>query len=200
MGLIGFFKRHAIVVAATTLWLPAVGIGLATLWHYSNSPGRLASPPVNLPADWPIRPAHGRSALFLFAHPQCPCSRASLSELALLLSHAPEAPETYVLFYAPSSAMKDWVRSDLWRTAENIPGVHAIEDRDGAWAGRFGASTSGQTLLYNREGRLVFNGGLTAARGHVGDNFGVDAVTVLLGGGHPGRGSTPVFGCGLREE
>ncbi|HLN04418.1 MAG TPA: hypothetical protein VK335_34335 [Bryobacteraceae bacterium] len=120
--------------------------------------------------------------------------------MALLHSHAPERPEIYVLFYAPSSALKDWVRSDLWRAAESIPGAHAIEDRDGAWARRFGASTSGQTLLYNPRGHLVFNGGLTAARGHVGDNFGVDAVMALLRGDHPSHRSTPVFGCGLREE
>ena len=37
---------------------------------------------------------------------------------------------------------------------------------------RFGAETSGQTLLYDRDGRLLFSGGTTGSRGHDGDNAG----------------------------
>jgi hypothetical protein len=67
-------------------------------------------------------------------------------------------------------------------------------------ARRFGASTSGQTLLYNMAGRLVFNGGITIARGHSGSNDGRDAVVALLSGLVPMHTITPVFGCSLVTE
>jgi hypothetical protein len=75
--------------------------------------------------------------------------------------------------------------------------VHPVEDPEGAAALRFGASTSGQTLLYNDSGRLVFNGGITAARGHEGPNDGQDAVIALLQNRPPLHTATPVFGCSL---
>ncbi len=45
-----------------------------------------------------------------------------------------------------------------------------------------GSSTSGQVLLYDPSGRLAFSGGITAARGHVGDNAGSDAIVGLVMG------------------
>ena len=47
-----------------------------------------------------------------------------------------------------------------------------LRDDDGAEARRFGAETSGQTLLYDARGALAFSGGITGARGHAGDNAG----------------------------
>jgi hypothetical protein len=42
---------------------------------------------------------------------------------------------------------------------------------------------------------LLFAGGITAARGHAGDNAGRSAIETLLAGGRPGYDRTPVFGC-----
>ena len=78
-----------------------------------------------------------------------------------------------------------------------IPGVRPVEDLDGREALRFGAVTSGQTLLYDVSGRLLFNGGITAARGHAGTNDGRDAVLSLLANGSSLRHTTRVFGCSL---
>jgi hypothetical protein len=75
--------------------------------------------------------------------------------------------------------------------------VDPVEDPEGAAALRFGASTSGQTILYNDSGRLVFNGGITAARGHEGPNDGQDAVIALLQNRAPRQTTTPAFGCSL---
>ena len=54
-----------------------------------------------------------------------------------------------------------------------------IVDR-GAEANLFGAATSGQTMVYDPGGRLRFSGGITAARGHYGDNVGVSAIARLI--------------------
>jgi len=71
--------------------------------------------------------------------------------------------------------------------------------------GRVGAETSGYVLLYDRSGQLRFRGGITAGRGHAGDNAGEDAVVALVTGRPASRQQTPVYGCSLvakceREE
>ena len=184
---------------AVALWLPMVGFGLVVLWKYAASPGR-ASEVSDWPLDAPIRRASDRSTLLMFAHPHCPCSRASVGELAILMTRAQKDVSARVLFYQPKSESAEWVRTDLWRSAAAIPGVEVLADPENAIASRFGAFTSGQTLLFERNGRLMFRGGITAARGHSGDNAGRDAVLALLHGPQAPLQSTPVFGCSLRGE
>jgi hypothetical protein len=61
------------------------------------------------------------------------------------------------------------------------------------------AWTSGETMLYDASGRLVFAGGITGSRGHGGDNAGEDAVVAALLGGSGGASEAPVYGCALRR-
>jgi hypothetical protein len=116
------------------------------------------------------------------------------------MARSQEKLDAYVFFYASGSEANSWVRTDLWDSAESIPGVHAIKDPAGSFARQFGASTSGQTLLYSPARRLIFNGGITASRGHSGDNYGRGAILALLHGEKPARKAAPVFGCSLRRE
>jgi hypothetical protein len=66
-------------------------------------------------------------------------------------------------------------------------------------ARRFGAETSGHTLLYDGAGQLVFAGGVTAARGHGGPNEGRASVLAWLKA-YPASARTPVFGCPMSKE
>ena len=181
-------------------WLLAVGVGFGALLRYSNTPGHLAAPPSFWPRSAKIHPQPRRATLIVFAHPQCPCTRATLGELAGILAHSQGSVDAYVYFYAPESRGAGWVRSELWRDAAAIPGVHPIEDIDGGEIRKFGAATSGQVLLYDASGRLQFNGGITASRGHAGDNDGRDAVASLLQSGRARLHTAFVFGCSLLGE
>jgi hypothetical protein len=195
-------KKQAVIVVAVALWLPAVGYGINAMWSYATTPGHPAEPPRLWPASAPIMHREGRSTLLLFAHPQCECTRATLGELAILMAHANGKLDVDVFFYRPASESSAWARSDLWRTAAGIPGVHPLEDRDAEMAKRFGVFTSGQALLYSSAGLLLFQGGITAYRGHSGDNAGRSAITALLQGVVPPASRLPVvtrvFGCSLR--
>ena len=45
---------------------------------------------------------------------------------------------------------------------------------------RFGLVSSGHALLYDENGRLLFSGGLTNARGHAGNSVGRNAIVAIL--------------------
>jgi hypothetical protein len=51
--------------------------------------------------------------------------------------------------------------------------------------------------LYDREGQLVYAGGITAARGKNGGNAGRSILLEWLADGQPTRATTQVFGCSL---
>jgi len=82
------------------------------------------------------------------------------------MAHAGGQLDAQVFFYMPADEARKWARTDLWRTASAIPGVRIFEDHEAVVAKSFGAFTSGQTLLYDSTGHLLFKGGITASRGH----------------------------------
>jgi hypothetical protein len=126
--------------------------------------------------------------------------RASLSELARALAEADRNVDTHVFFIRPRSVPAGWERTDLWRWLEGMPGVQLHSDEAQTEARRFGVRTSGHVLLYDRAGDLVFSGGITAGRGHEGDNAGRSGLIGRLRGGTVGRMDTPVFGCPLFSD
>lgn len=103
----------------------------------------------------------------------------------------------YVLFIKPPGAGRDWDDTDLRQSAGQIPGVQVMTDVDGVEARRFGAETSGHTLLFDANGRLLFSGGITEARGHAGGNVGESSI-ISIANNHTAKDrSTFVFGCSL---
>jgi hypothetical protein len=204
MSLLAGLKKYAAIAAFVAVWLAAMAFGFRVLWTYSTTPGHAGTPPVDWPASAPIERGRGRATLVMFAHPQCDCSRATIGELAIIMAHAGGQLDADVFFYLPANETSAWAKTDLWRSAGAIPGVRVFEDRDAAVAQSFGAFTSGQTLLYNSSGRLLFKGGITAFRGHSGDNEGRTAITSLLRDEAPRGNTLPivtrVFGCSLRGE
>ena len=190
-------KNSFILILFGILWLAAVGFGLNKLWHYENDPGIAADAPARWPADSLLKPASGGATLLMFVHPHCPCTRASVGELALLMARCQGRLNAYVLVIRPKEFSADWEKTDLWYSAAAIPGVTVAEDEEGAEAQRFHAATSGQTLLYNLEGILQFSGGITASRGHSGDNAGRSAIVSLLEEGSANQAQTLTFGCSL---
>jgi hypothetical protein len=180
-----------------------IGVGLVFLWDYENAPGPTSTPPTRWPPDSHIRLAAGQATLIMLAHPRCPCTRASVGELARLMTQAQGRVTAYVLFVKPAGASGGWEKTDLWQSAASIPGVNIIVDDGGVEAQRFRAVTSGQTILYDAEGRLLFSGGITGSRGHSGDNVGRSAIVSLLNSREAERTETFVFGCplfGTRSE
>jgi len=145
-------------------------------------------------------PATNQMALVMALHPHCPCSRASVGELLKIYSHAPGKFALTLLVYKPKDESDDWLKS---RTVDSLARLNPriVVDLDGAEAAKLGLATSGQILLYDRNGALRYNGGVTSSRGHSGDNNGETAVIALLNGqSSPTLLSAPVFGCSLSNK
>jgi len=187
-----------LVVAGVALWLTLTGVGFWHLTAYETTPGTVAARP-NL---WSKQSALIRDTtlptLVMVVHPQCPCTRASIRDLARVLAACPGRVRTIVLFVIPSGMSPGWEKTDLWAAASALPGVQVQRDPDGIEADRFGAETSGQCFLFAPDGRRLFSGGITAERGHEGDNRGSDALIALLTGKGVAATHTMVFGCPLQ--
>jgi hypothetical protein len=179
-------------------WGIAVLIGMCGMVRYQMTPADLVQ---KTPHQWPsgvsIMRNKGRPTLVMTLHPKCPCSQASVYELAELMTRAAGRLDACVLFIQPENAPADWLDGDLWRQAKAIPGVTVLVDKDGHDAAAFGASTSGQVMVYDAEGAVQFSGGVTDGRGHEGDNAGMLAVLALVRDGKSPIPTTPVYGCSL---
>lgn len=105
--------------------------------------------------------------------------------------------DAYAVFVVPPGADGEWRNGDLWERANRIAGLTVVLD-EGEESERFGARTSGQVLLYEPTGRLLFAGGITPSRGHQGDSAGAASVRALLGR-ERAAAQTNVYGCALQE-
>jgi hypothetical protein len=192
--------RNILWIFVGVLWIGVSCGGLAMLAEYANSPGPAPRAPQEWPIDAGIDLSKQGDTLILFAHPRCPCTRASIGELAKIVSRFQGIVTTWVVFFKPSESDESWDQTDLRSSAAAIPGVHVISDQGGVVARRFHATTSGETVLYNDRGELLFCGGITLARGHAGDNAGRSAIEACLRGNLPDVRQTPVFGCLIADS
>jgi hypothetical protein len=181
------------------LWAVAILAGFRVLVEYEVKAGQPAAAPAQWPAACGLRFDAARTNLVMFAHPQCPCSRATMAELAVILTRCPRDLRVTICFFDPDGAPADWTQSSLWQMASALPDVRVIADPNSRIAAQFGAVTSGQVFLFDRDGRRVFSGGITGARGHEGDNVGRNLVIALARGELCTADASPVFGCSLHD-
>jgi len=181
------------------LWAGAVGFGTRLVLNYENTSGKPGQPPVRWPASSQCNRRAAGFTLVMLAHPDCPCTKASLEELDGLMARLPEKPAVYILFSKPDAPLAEIESSGLWQRASRIPGVSVRFDPFGVEAANFGGSVSGQTMLYDPSGHLAFSGGITATRGHQGPNAGVDSILLAVSGKAGAVARTSVFGCSLRD-
>lgn len=188
--------------------LAAVAGGTGLLLTHATTAGRRGAAPDRLPADLLARLAvpPATPLLVLAAHPMCPCLPATLEQLPALLATAGagRALALRVLVLTPSAPPPAWDAAAAAALRRALPPATTIDDRDGELARRLGMLTSGHLLLYGSDGTLRFHGGVTAGRGHRGDNPAARALARALAGAGTSATSpreTPdVFGCPLGTD
>ena len=191
---------RSVFTIGLAVWITASVGGFWCLLDFSATSGTASVLTTSWPVESQIVRDPARANLVLFLHPHCPCSRASLAELSEIMTHCDGQLLAQVLFLKPSQMPDGWEMTNLWHRATAIPGVRVWSDRDGAESRRFGAETSGQVSLYDRDGRLQFRGGITMARGHEGDNAGRRLIVERVTRGTDRPAENVIFGCSLFDK
>jgi hypothetical protein len=195
--------RWALTIVVVAVWIAAVFVAHRALLGYDYQAGADAKAPVTWPHDTKVQrnlgPNGSGPTIVVFAHPKCPCTRATIGELALLMTKVHGKATATVVFVRPDEFPVGWEKTDLWNSAAQIPGVNVMSDPGEVEAGRFGAQASGQTMFYDASGVLRFSGGITEFRGHSGDNAGRSAIASLVLTGSAEIDHTSVYGCSLKN-
>ena len=172
------FVSRAAWPLALVLWVGLIAGGYAWLLRYSFGGANTATAPATIPSGLAPTGAQ-RPQLFLALHPRCPCSRSTVRELAKILTRAPQASDVTVLMYRPQKESDAWLQGALREDCQRM-NCWICPDPDGLLAASLGNLTSGGVVLYDASGRLRYQGGITGARGHEGDNAGELAVINIL--------------------
>ena len=180
-----------LAVAAGLVWLVLLAFGLKALGSFDTAAGSPAHAPLLWPSASKLVP-FADTTVVMFLHPQCACSRASLTELNVILegTHG----RAIVVFRGHPGTSATYAR------AAEMPGVTRVIDEDDSEAKRFGALTSGQVVVYDGQRKLQFAGGITGSRGHLGDNMGEQTVLALLRRESVTQTGHAVFGCPLEAR
>jgi hypothetical protein len=194
------WKTKAIVLGIA-VWLGGVLTAFVLVWSYKTKPGNHGLAPERWPRASAIAIATDKANLVMFAHPQCPCTRASVAELARLATQIGSRAQIHVVLVRPPGTDPGFEDGTLAERARAIPDARVIVDDGGREADRFGAQTSGATLLYRRDGRLGFSGGITTARGHEGRGPAHTRILTAIEHDAPDEPAhTPTFGCELANK
>lgn len=186
-------------VFVVTGWLCALAAAFGVFIDYSATAGPKGAPPNHWPTESLLTRGTG-DTLLMFAHPKCPCTRASLRELAVLRSCSPGLEQIRVVFFQPSDAKGHWLETDIVRQAKELTGIEIVQDPEGTIAAHFGVETSGHVLLYDAADRLRFSGGITGLRNHEGWNAGSASVLAIERGNAVSFAEQPVFGCPIFDR
>jgi hypothetical protein len=191
--------KSVLLAVGLVAWTALVATGFGWLALYESRPGSIGA----AAPDWPLSSGLVRDperwTLLMFVHPRCPCSRASLQELAEVLSENSNRVRAYVVCCIPRGAPPGWAEAATWREASAMKNVEVYCDENDRERSHFGAETSGCVMLYDPKGRLLYSGGITRARGHTGSNAGRSTIESLFRGDSPSVRDGPVFGCPLLD-
>lgn len=188
--------RHAALFALLVLWLVAAAGGFYWAVQYDLKPETAKQAPATWPAGSKLELDTDRTTLLMFVHPHCPCTRASLAELARVQEQSGREVAIKLVLVKPAGMDLNWRESQVWSSIAAVPGAQIVYDPLGKEAARFRAATSGATLAYSPQGRLLFAGGVTGARGHYGPSAASEALLAAISDQHSVQ-ITAVYGCPL---
>lgn len=184
------------------VWCGLVVLGMKILIDYDKRPGPEGLFKPYWPQETTLYRDPKRPTLVMAMHAGCSCSRASVEELAKIMSKVGPKLTAHILLL-PTGIGKRYeeeaLRSYIWKRGLETAGTQMHLDPEAREIRAFGALVSGTTLLFDNSGRLVFHGGITASRAHEGDNLGSEFIRNFAMGSTKQDivGKTPVFGCHL---
>jgi hypothetical protein len=188
-------KRSALLLTLA-IWASLIAVGCWWSVSYAFTSGQLAEAPTIWPSH-SLTLKRGGFTMVVFLHPRCKCSVATMEQIEKIVSAHPRKLFTYFIFTVRGGAEKSWMESDLLQRARRVENAEVLLDSRGLYAAEFGAYTSGEAILYGKNGKRRFYGGVTISRGHSGESPGTEAIEAILEGYDDSESVPPVFGCSL---
>ncbi len=190
-------RNNLLLSLGLILWLSIIAYGYSLVIHYELKPNSQITSLQAWPDNSQLKLDPQRDTLIIFVHPKCPCSKASIAELDRLLTSFHDRLRTIVVFIKPEGQSESWVKGNLWTKVQSLPEVTVYIDNDNQETHNFMVDTSGEVLLFNINGKLIYHGGITASRGHEGDNKGRTLISNYLRTGTIKEKQGYAFGCTL---
>ena len=178
------------------LWAMSLVTALGAVHWYGATPGTAGVTPSRWPDGSMVGLSEREATVVVFVHPECVCTPATIENLRGVLQDHHAA--VYVVASGPAVEESDDVRPTRW--AARL-GATLVRDGDGVEARAMGARVSGHVVVAARDGRILFSGGVTPGRGHVGACDGLRRCALALeraeGGSESEMARASVFGCDL---
>ena len=181
------------VISITVIWLTLFATAYYVLLQYDfkSSDSKLSK----IPRATQLPISKQGPTLIAFLHAKCPCSRASINEIDRLLTSHGKDLKTIFVFSKEKDLELAWIQeSELYKKAQKMS-VEIIIDPNNSEAKVFKAQTSGKVFLVSPKQEILFQGGVTASRGHEGNNSGITAIQKILAGKNSQIDFQPSFGC-----
>lgn len=134
--------------------------------------------------------------LVMTVHPECACTELAMASLAESLRDQQVRVSVYVAMPETATPAQRQQCRDVWQVYREYSGQMQVCQVTPAAMQAAGAYTSGEVWVYGPHGQQWFRGGVTPARGHVGNCLGLQSVIVALRTSMA-QSSAPVFGCAL---
>lgn len=199
-------KRHNLPRYISPILWGGWGVLIATAYiyamQYSDTEGDRGTPPTAWIQTSSIQRNTNKHTLLFFIHPECPCTAASIAEYRSISPRLPKEVECFAVVLMPNNANErlKWQQSSLYQALEALPNIRLVEDIGGDEMRRFGATTSGVIGLFSNTGKLLFWGGITRSRGHVGTNPAEELLIKTAWEQLPETlQQTAVYGCSLLQ-
>ncbi|WP_446742142.1 hypothetical protein [Silvibacterium acidisoli] len=182
----------------TRVFLPVAVLATALCWwsifRFGATPGGQLNAPGHLPAAAPFH-ATGAPVLLVFVHPGCTCTHATLEELDDTLNGYTKTLQVVLVVYHSAATERAGLTLEFTPRSWLHRDFRVVSDDKGMLSKQFGVQTSGEIVLYGRNGQMLFQGGVTPERAHVGASKGRDALERALFREDRQGGMTQVFGC-----
>lgn len=189
--------RHASFLPLALAWLLVTVGAFVTLVDFGFRPGSAAAATKRWPERAPVPRDLSRPTLVVFLHPACTHSQATLDQLVDLLRVTRGEVAVHLLFRLDPIHEPDPELTPLRQRALGLTGTAVGDDTAGQAARLFGATHSGQVLLYGVGGELLFSGGISAVADGNTPHPGRAALQALLTGNPTSENSALVHGCPL---
>jgi hypothetical protein len=191
-----------IIIKLATAWLFILGLLVWKQYDYKSTPGKASLFVGRAPDSSSIKFDSKHYNFITFIHPKCSCSEATIENLTTMTrDFANKNISFHVVFYSSSELGSDLENSKYVKEVKELQNTRIYFDKKLTDFSLYDVETSGQSFLFDTEKNLIFKGGITESRGHLGETLSMRKIAGYLEGEKPNSITlAPTFGCGTEAQ